>query len=37
MPHAYIENQLVKRPAIGLFAGCVWQLVPAMTAVKSDA
>lgn len=26
MPHAYIEDQLVEQPAIGLFAELGWQL-----------
>ena len=29
-PHAYTENQLVERPAIGLFAALGWQTVSAM-------
>jgi hypothetical protein len=32
-PHAYTEDQLVERPAVGLFAELGWQTVAAMEEV----
>jgi hypothetical protein len=34
MPHAYIEDQLVEQPAIGLFAELGWQTVSALQNLR---
>lgn len=37
MPHAYIENQLVEKPVIGLFAAMGWTTVSALEEVFDSA